>query len=129
MNEREIMMFEKIKFINDNKEVIKNNILERINYKNTNTTVLSVLFILLVNENDLNSTDEFKGLITMCETKYKNIVVQLTDIFGIIKSYIKKIYSGTLEEIQFIDKITEYDKFIKIIENEEIKTYKKAVSY
>ena len=113
-------MFYKIKFIDENKEIIKENILDKIEYKNCQATLLLILVKYLLEATEY-VCEEYKSLKKFINiTPSKNTPTNLEDIFGIIKIFINKVCPGTKEEEKILNKLQHYDNIIN--QNEKIMT-------
>lgn len=111
-------MFYKIKFIDENKVVIKENILDKIEYNNSQSTLLLILVKYLLDDTEY-VCEEYNSLKKFIDiTPQKNTPTNLVDILGIIKIFINKVCPGTIEEEKLLSKLQLYDDII----NQEEKT-------
>ena len=127
MSSEQRQMIDKIEFIDSNKEIIKANILNKIQYKDDINTVVLILVLFLISENDI--TEEFKSLNKLVDdNKEDNIsTAELSDILGIINNFINKVYAGTKEEAKILSKLKEYNSVLDFIYDKHPKTLKKAL--
>lgn len=109
-------MFYKIKFIDENKEIIKENILNKIEYNDTQISLLLILVKYLLEDTEY-ICKEYILIKNFCdENNIKNSPAELVDILGIIKVFVNKVYLGTQEQEILLKKLQLYDN---IINNEE----------
>ena len=127
MSSEQKQMIDKINFINTNKEIIKTNILNKIPYKDDINTVVLILVLFLISENDIS--DELESLNQLIEeNKSKdNHPAELSDILGIISIFINKVYAGTNEETKIVSKLKEYNSVLEFVSEKHPKTLKKAL--
>lgn len=109
-------MFYKIKFIDENKEIIKENILSKIKYNNDQISLLLILVKYLLDDTEYICEEYILLKDFFEENLYENSPAELVDILGIIKVFINKVYSGTEEQNKLLEKLQAYDN---IIINEE----------
>lgn len=109
-------MFYKIKFIDENKEIIKENILNKIEYNDTQISLLLVLVKYLLEDTEY-ICKEYISIKNFCdENNIQNTPTELADILGIIKVFVNKVYFGTQDHEKLLKKLQLYDN---IINNEE----------
>lgn len=122
-------MLEKIKFINDNKELIKNDLLVKLKYKNKSENLLHILILFLLNPNDLEDCAEYKVMNKYLENKIAIHVESssLNDIIGTINYFINKVYGGNMIGIEIINRININTKIVIDLENKHTKTMVKAI--
>lgn len=123
MNSEEIML-NKIKFVDENKEKIRENILVQIEYEDNKKTLVSILVKYLLDDTEYickeyNSLKKFIDV-----TPSNDTPTELIDIMGIIKIFINKVCPGTTEEEMILNKLKKYDNII----NFENKTLTKALA-
>ena len=120
---------EKIEFIDNNKEIIKANMMNKIEYKNGLDSVVLILCIFLINENDIENTDEYESLNHLINSNnIGSTSTELSDIIGILKMFINKAYSGTEYERKLLKKLDEYNIISNCNKNNIHKTLKKALN-
>lgn len=105
-------MFYKIEFIDENKVIIKENILDKIEYNNSQSTLLLILVKYLLEDTEY-VCEEYKTLKKFIDIMpQKNTPTNLIDILGIIKIFINKVCPGTKEEEKILNKLQLYDNII-----------------
>lgn len=113
MNEDQIRI-EKIKFIDENKEILKNNLLTSIIINNENITIIHLLMSILLSEVKLNKmveTEILKGFLKNKIIIYKEENA-LYDIFGTMKLFIMRIYNQTEEGRLIMDCLNKYNELL-----------------
>lgn len=109
MSEKELTMLDKMLFINENKEVLKDNILTRID----SDSVALLLFNMLIDNKRKNLTSEYQKLsnfISESNIKSSSNITCVYDIMGIIKTYVGKAYSGEKKFNIIIKRLNECEK-------------------
>lgn len=113
MDETQIRM-EKIKFIYENKEILKNNLLTSISVNNENITIIHLLILILLSEVRLNRMVEVTALKIFLKNK---IIVYreenaMYDILGTMKLFIMRIYNQTEEGKIIMELLNQYDELL-----------------
>lgn len=113
MDETQIRM-EKIKFIYENKEILKNNLLTSISVNNENITIIHLLMLILLSEVRLNRMVEVTALKIFLKNK---IIVYreenaMYDILGTMKLFIMRIYNQTEEGKIIMELLNQYDELL-----------------
>lgn len=113
MDETQIRM-EKIKFIYENKEILKNNLLTSISVNNENITIIHLLMLILLSEVRLNRMVEVTSLKIFLKNK---IIVYreenaMYDILGTMKLFIMRIYNQTEEGKIIMELLNQYDELL-----------------
>ena len=119
--ERELNIIAKMQFIEDNKEILKDSILEKVEDENVAILILN----MLLDNKTLLETVEYEKLISFIKERQaveKRNFVNTCDIIGTIKSYISKIYRGNARENMIVKRVSECEKVFEAYQ------YKKASS-
>lgn len=106
MNSKEAIMLDKMLFINKNKEVLKDNILSRID----NSNIAFLLLGMLLSNKEKKEELEYNKILKFINDKDNSIVRESTniyDIIGVIKTYVCKIYNGKEELDKIMSRLTE----------------------
>lgn len=106
MNSKELVMLDKMLFINKNKEILKDNILCRID----NSNIAFLLLNMLLSNKDKKEEIEYERILDFISDKDNSEYEKNTniyDIIGVIKTYVCKIYSGRKEFDLIISRLTE----------------------
>lgn len=126
MSEMEKTMFSKLVFINNNKEVIKNNILEKIS---DSSNVIQSIVLILLDDKNLEECDDYHQLKYFIDQK--DIVYtfpsELSEIFNIIRTFINKVYFDNIKAKKIINRIDEYLKLEPYIHGAKVKTMQKVI--
>lgn len=102
-------MISKIQFLEKYKEYLTTNMYNHVTYQNKNYTVLMLLFLILMSEQDLQNIEYYEILLSILidEEKYNE---SKTNIIDVLKNFVRKIYTGTTKEREYIDKLCEYQQ-------------------
>lgn len=126
MSDVERTMFLKLVFINNNKEVLKNNILGKIS---DSSSVLQAIVLILLDNKSLEECEDYdhlKYFIDQTDEVY-TFPSELSQIFSIIKTFINKVCFDDIKAKKIINKIDGYLKLERYIYEGKPKTMQKVI--
>lgn len=103
MNSKEAIMLDKMLFINKSKEVLKDNILSRID----NSNIAFLLLGMLLSNKEKKEELEYNKILKYKDNSIVRESTNIYDIIGVIKTYVCKIYNGKEELDKIMSRLTE----------------------